>query len=100
MSFDSNLKKVLPNFLSQNEVLILDDDNGFQRLLLKLNNMGEYLFPEVNPNKIVPSVQRIGLKEDKTTEYNLLKNNRYNLLVSSREDAWEGIPINWRGKDV
>lgn len=89
VSFDRNLAKVQPNFLSQNQVIFLDDDNGFKKLLLKLNNMGEYSFPEVNPNKIVPSVQQVGLKEDKATEYNLLKHNRYNLLVSSKEDAWE-----------
>ncbi|MBT9779627.1 TIR domain-containing protein [Clostridium sp. MCC353] len=86
VSFDRNLENVQPKFLSRNQVIFLDDDDGFNQLLFKLNNIGEYSFPEVNPNKTIPIIQHINSQKD---EYNLLRGNRYNLLVSSCEDAWE-----------
>lgn len=89
VSFDRNLEKVQPNFLSQRQVIFLDDDNGFKQLLYKLNGIGEYLFPEINPNKTVPPIQQVGSQKDKNKDYNLFKGTRYNLFVSASEDAWE-----------
>ena len=89
VSFDRNLARVQPNFLSQNQVIFLDDDNGFNQLLYKLNNMGEYSFPEVNQNKTIPITKQISSQKNENEEYNFLRCNRYNLLVSSSEAAWE-----------
>lgn len=58
VSFDRNLAKVQPNFLNHRQVIFLDSSNGFNQLLYKLNNIGEYSFPEVNPNKTVPPIQQ------------------------------------------
>ena len=89
VSFDRDLEKVQPNFLSQRQVIFIDDDNGFNQLLCKLNYMGEYVFPDVNPHKIIPTVQIVGSKTDKTEEHHLSKGGKYNLFVSARADAWE-----------
>lgn len=90
VSFDRNLAKVQPDFLSQRQVIFLDNDSGFEQLLYKLNNIGEYSFPKVNPNKTVPLIQQISSKEYKHKEGNLFTGNRYNLFVSADKNAWEG----------
>ncbi|BDZ76436.1 toll/interleukin-1 receptor domain-containing protein [Claveliimonas bilis] len=90
VSFDRNLAKVQPNFLSQRQVIFLDNDSGFEQLLYKLNDIGEYSFPKVNPNKTVPPIQQISSKEYKNKESNLFTGNRYNLFVSADKNAWEG----------
>lgn len=90
VSFDRNLAKVQPNFLSQRQVIFLDNENGFNQLLYKLNDIGEYSFPKVNPNKTVPPIQQISSKEYKNKESNLFTGNRYNLFVSADKNAWEG----------
>lgn len=94
VSFERDLEKVQPDFLSRNQVICLDKDNGFNQLLYKLNNMGEYSFPEVNPNKTIPQIQHVSAKIGKDIKYNIIQAfsscNRYNLLVSAGEDAWEG----------
>ncbi len=94
VSFEKNLEKVQPNFLSGNQVICLDNDDGFKQLLYKLNNIGEYVFPEVNPNKTIPPIQNVNAKNGEDKKYNSIQvcssSNRYNLLVSANGDAWEG----------
>ena len=51
--------------------------------------MGEYSFPEVNQNKTIPITKQISSQKNENEEYNFLRCNRYNLLVSSSEAAWE-----------
>ena len=100
VSFDRDLEKVQPNFLSQRQVIFIDDDNGFNQLLCKLNYMGEYVFPDVNPHKIIPTVQIVGSKTDKTEEHHLSKGGKYNLFVSARADAWEEDSYQMERRDV
>lgn len=94
VSFEKNFEKVQPDFLSRNQVVCLDNDNGFDQLLRKLNNRNEYAFPEVNLNKTIPPIQHIRTKEKEDKNYNFIQTlpsyNRYNLLVSANRDAWEG----------
>lgn len=94
VSFDKNFEKVQPDFLSRNQIICLNDDDGFNQLLYKLNNMGEFSFPEVNPNKTIPLMWHISTKEEEDEKHNNIQafssRSRYNLLVSSCEDAWEG----------
>lgn len=94
VSFEKNLEKVQPNFLYRNQVICLNNDDGFKQLLYKLNNIGEYLFPEVNSNKTIPLIQNVSAKKEEDKKNNIIQAfsncNRYNLLVSANGDAWEG----------
>lgn len=91
VSFDKDLVKVQPDFLSQRQVIFLDLDNdsGFEQLLRKLNDTEDYLFPKVNPNKTVPQIQKVSSKECGNSE-SILMCNKYNLFVSADKNAWEG----------
>jgi|GEM_PF-990077 len=94
VSFERNLEKVQPDFLSRNQVICLHNDDGFNQLLYKLNNMGEYSFPKVNPNKTIPLIQHVSAKKGEDKKYSIIQAfsncNRYNLLVTVNGDAWEG----------
>lgn len=94
VSFERDLEKVQPDFLSRNQVICLDKHNGFNQLLYKLNSIDEYSFPEVNPNKTIPQIQHVGANRGEAIKDNTIQAfsscNRYNLLVSANEDAWEG----------
>lgn len=91
VSFDKDLVKVQPDFLSQRQVIFLDLDNdsGFEQLLRKLNDTEDYLFPKVNPNKTVPQIQKVSSKECGNSE-SILMCNKYNLFVSADKNAREG----------
>lgn len=63
VSFERKFEKVKPDFLIRNQVICLDNDEGFNQLLCKLNNMSEYTFPEVNSNKTLPPTQYVSEKK-------------------------------------
>lgn len=93
VSFERYLEIILPSFFSRNQVDFLDSEDRFDQLLYELNDIGEYLFPEVNPNKTIPPIQHLSTKKGEDNNFSEIKAfsncNRYNLLVSVSGDAWE-----------
>jgi len=66
ISFEDNLSKVVPDFLIGREVIFIDKESrNYDQLIFKLNESPEYIFPDVNPTKEMPSPKLLkGLEGD------------------------------------
>lgn len=97
VSFKNNLSESeIPDFFRGREIIYLN--NSFEKLIYRLEDIPEYIFPEVNPEKILVKpniISTIGNFSD--TIFNRRDNLPFirNSFFSSREDILESIHINF-----
>lgn len=97
VSFKNNLSESeIPDFFKGREIIYLN--NSFEKLIYRLEDIPEYIFPEVNPEKIIVKPNIILTTENFS---DILFNRRHNLpfirnsFFSSREDIAESIHFNF-----
>lgn len=97
VSFKNNLSdSEIPDFLKGREIIYVS--NFFERLIYRLENIPEYIFPEVNPEKIAVKPNTISIAENFSDTFFNRKENLpiiRNSFFTSREDILESIHINF-----
>lgn len=97
VSFKNNLSESeIPDFFRGREIIYLN--NSFEKLIYRLEDIPEYIFPEVNPEEIAVKPNIISTIENfSDTLFNRRNNLPFirNSFFSSREDILESIHINF-----
>lgn len=98
VSFNNNLSEAeIPDFLRGREIIYLK--KSFEKLIYRLEDIPEYIFPEVNPEKIAIKPNIISTIENfNDTLFNRKENLPFirNKFFSSREDILKSIHVNFR----